>query len=130
MATKRTKTQTKKAQGGNDATRSAWLAGLGAVSIAQKRGGALIGGLISEGTDFQARAQKLVRETSVDALAHAKVAIAPVRAGLKNNAKKFGAAVQRGVAVVLTQLGIPSKADVEELTRRVTALSRQLRAAK
>jgi len=35
--------------------------------------------------------------------------------------------VQQGVATVLAKLGIPSKTDIEELTQRVAALSRQLK---
>jgi poly(hydroxyalkanoate) granule-associated protein len=130
VATRRTRKQTKNVRGDTGAARSAWLAGLGAVSIAHRHGGRLIGGLITEGKDFQARALRLTREMSVDTLAHAKVAIAPIRASLKSRANRLGAAAQRGVAVVLVQLGIPSRAEVGELTRRIAGLSRQLKAAK
>jgi len=128
MATKRSKVRTKKTR--TASARSMRAIGRDALASARQRGSALAGNLIAEGRNFRARVQKLARESSVDALAHAKVAIAPARAGLRNGARKFGAAVQRGVAIVLARLGVPSKADVEELSRRVAALSRQLKAAK
>jgi poly(hydroxyalkanoate) granule-associated protein len=129
MAIKRTK-QSPAIQTPTDKARALWLAGLGAVSIAQKRGGELLSGLIAEGHDFQTRTQKLAQEVGADAAVHVKGALAPFRAGLKRNIKKFGAAVQGGVAGALARLGIPSKADIDELTQRVTALSKQLKTAK
>ena len=42
--------------------------------------------------------------------------------------KKAAAAAQAGVAGVLARLGIPSKADIDELSQRVGRLSRQLKA--
>jgi hypothetical protein len=38
--------------------------------------------------------------------------------------------MQGGVAGALARLGIPSKADIDELTQRVTALSKRLKTAK
>jgi poly(hydroxyalkanoate) granule-associated protein len=127
MATKRGKaastTQT-------DKTRNLWLAGLGAASIAQKRGSALLSDLIAEGQQIQTRAQKLAQEVGTDARTKVHDAVAPFRAGLKRNVKKFGATVQQGIAGVLARLGIPSKSDIEVLTQRVTALSKQLKTAR
>jgi poly(hydroxyalkanoate) granule-associated protein len=128
MAIKRTK-QSPSIQT-QDKTRALWLAGLGAVSIAQKRGGELISGLIAEGHDFQTRAQKLAEQVTAQASAQAKDALAPFRTGFQRNVKKLGEAVQNGVAGVLAKLGIPSKSDIEELTQRVAALSKQLKTAK
>ncbi|MGH8042033.1 MAG: phasin family protein [Rudaea sp.] len=107
-----------------------WLAGLGAVSIAQKRAGELLGGLIVEGRDFQMRARQFAREAGTDARVHVKGVIAPLNADVARNVEKIGAAMQAGVAVSLARLGIPSKADIEALGQRMSALSRQLKTAK
>lgn len=130
MATKRIKTKATPAQHRADTPRKLWLAGLGAVSVAQKRGDEAFATLINEGEHFQARADRLAREISADAKAQAKGAIAPVRAAIEQNAQKAGKIVQNVVAGALSRLGIPTKADIEELTRRVAALSRQLKTAK
>jgi poly(hydroxyalkanoate) granule-associated protein len=128
MAIKRTK-QTPSTQQ-KDTARTLWLAGLGAVSIAQKRGGALLSSLAAEGQELQARTQKAAHDVGMGASTKVREAIAPLRAGLKRNAKKFGAAVQHGIAGALARLGIPSKSDIEVLTQRVTALSKQLKTAR
>lgn len=127
MANKRNKNQTTSSAG---KAHNVWLAGLGAVSIAQKRGTKLLSGLAAEGRDFQSRAQRLAREVSADAQAQIKGAVAPLRMHARDNARKIGAAVQGAVAGVLAKLGIPSKADIEALSQRMSALSRQLKAAK
>ena len=129
MAIKKTK-QAPATQNPTDKARALWLAGLGAVSIAQKRGGALISGLITEGHDFQTRAQKLAEQVTAQTTEQVQDAVAPFRAGFKRNVQKLGAAVQNGIAGVLAKLGIPSKSDIEELTQRVAALSKQLKTAK
>ena len=113
-----------------DKARSLWLAGLGAVSIARKRGNEAFVSLIGEGKEFQTRADKLTREISADTKAQLKGALAPVRAAIEQNAQRVGTTVQNIAAATLSRLGIPTKADIEELTRRVTALSRQLKTAK
>ena len=129
MATKKTK-QALTVQHPTDKARALWLAGLGAVSIAQKRGGALLSGLIVEGHDFQTRTQKIAQQVGAQTSAQVKDAVAPFRAGFKRNVKKLGAAVQHGIAGALATLGIPSKSDIAELTQRVAALSKQLKTAK
>ena len=55
--------------------------------------------------------------------------LAPVKKQVDAKAAEVGAAVEQGVGRALSRLGVPSKADIEELTHRVSALSRQLRAA-
>jgi poly(hydroxyalkanoate) granule-associated protein len=110
--------------------RSVWLAGLGAVSVARKQGNELFASLIAEGSEFQVLAQKLVTEIRSDTRTQVKDLLVPLRARIRNSANKAAVTCQRGVAVVLAQLGIPSKAAVEELSQRVATLSRQLRAAK
>jgi len=127
MATKRTRKQAAAANNPAEQARAMWLAGLGAVSIAQKRGGQLFSTLTHEGQDFQSRAQKFAQALRADARKQVKGAITPVKANAKKAVLRFGAAVQQGIATVLAKLGIPSKADIEELTTRVTALSRQLK---
>ena len=135
MAMKKTKTkQSAKAaridSARVDPARALWLAGLGAASIARKQGGELLSDLVVEGKDVQVRTQKLAKEFKSDAKARIKDVITPIRASIKKSAAKVSAAVRQGIAVALAKLGIPSKADIEELTQRVAALSRQLKTAK
>ena len=109
---------------------SLWLAGVGAVSIARKRGSAMLGEFVAEGRRQQAGAVKLVREARTDLRAQVTGWIAPLRAELKQSAAKAGRSVEGGIAGALARLGIPSKSDIDGLAQRVAALSRQLKAAK
>jgi poly(hydroxyalkanoate) granule-associated protein len=129
MAIKKTK-QSPATQTAADKARALWLAGLGAVSVAQKRGGEAISGLIAEGHELQTRAQKLAQGVTSNATEQVKDALAPFQAGFKRNIRKVGVAVQSVIAGTLARLGIPTKADIEELTQRVAALSKQLKTAK
>jgi poly(hydroxyalkanoate) granule-associated protein len=127
MAIKKTK-KSPAVQTPADKAHAFWLATLGAMSVAQKRGGAFVSGLIAEGHDFQVRAQKFAQQVGTATTAKVQDAVAPFRAGFKRNAKKAGAVVQGGLAGALAKLGIPSKRDIDELTQRVAALSKQLKA--
>ena len=83
MATKRTRKQAVTAKNPTDQARAAWLAGLGAVSIAQKRGGELFSTLTSEGMDFKTRTQKLAQAFRADARKLVKGVLAPMMAYAK-----------------------------------------------
>jgi poly(hydroxyalkanoate) granule-associated protein len=107
---------------------SLWLAGVGAVSLARKRGAALLGDLVSEGHRLQVKATRLVVEAGSDVQSQVTGMFKPVRAGVARQVQQVGMAVQSGIAGVLAALGIPSKADIDELSHRVGALSRQLKA--
>jgi poly(hydroxyalkanoate) granule-associated protein len=108
---------------------SIWLAGVGAVSLARKQGMALLDNMVSEGNRLQAEATKFVRQTRSGARFRIKGLLAPVRTQLQAGAKQAADALESGLAGVRARLGIPSKADIDELSQRVGALSRQLKAA-
>jgi len=53
--------------------------------------------------------------------------LTPVKQRFDQQIEMAGKAVQAGVGSLLSRLGIPSKADIEDLAQRVGALSRQLK---
>ena len=108
---------------------SLWLAGVGAVSLARKQGRALLGDFVAEGRRLQGDALKLVRETRADARAQVTGWVTPVRVGVRRRIANAGKAVENGLAGARARLGIPNKSDIDELTQRVSALSRQLKSA-
>jgi poly(hydroxyalkanoate) granule-associated protein len=128
MATKRIKKQAPAQNAPAEQARALWLAGLGAVSIAQKRGGELFETLTHEGQDFQTRTEKFAKTLRADARKQVIGVIAPLKANTKQALAQAAAAARNALASALAKLGIPSKSDIEELTTRVTALSRQLKA--
>jgi len=109
---------------------SAWVAGVGAVSLARKRGEALLARLLIEGQQRRSRARKFVREARADARAQVMGMLAPVRGSLSSRMGRAGKLVRVGVDQALSQLGVPTKAEVDELAQRVAVLSRRLKSAK
>ena len=109
---------------------SAWLAGVGAVSLARKRGEALLGRLITEGQHRQSHARTFVREARADARAQVMGLLAPVRGRFNRRITKAGKVARVGLDHALSRLGVPTKAEVDELAQRVAALSRRLKSAK
>ncbi len=111
-------------------TGSVWLAGVGALSLLRKQGGALLGDLVREGHRLQLEASRFAREATADVQAQAQGVMTQVKARFNVGVKQAAAAVESGVVGVRVRLGVPSKADIDELSRRIGTLSRQLKAAK
>jgi poly(hydroxyalkanoate) granule-associated protein len=107
---------------------SLWLAGVGALSLARKNGAVLLGELAGEGRRLQVQAARLAVEAGSDVRAQVSGLLKPVKARAAKQLQAAGMALQSGIGGVLSALGIPSKADVDELSQRVGALSRQLKA--
>lgn len=113
-----------------DKAEKVWLAGLGAVSIAQKQAAALFESMVSEGKSFQQRSGKLAHKLSSDVKGVVESRMKPIRIRLDAMRSEAEARFETGVGRVMTYAGIPSKADVDALIARVDKLSRQLRTAR
>jgi len=104
-------------------------AGIGALPVARKRGKVALTELIARGRRLQAETARVIREIRADAGEVAGM-VAPVKARVKQHVENVAAEVVATLTRIRSRLDIPSKADVDELARRVAALSRQLKAAK
>lgn len=111
-------------------TRTLWLAGLGAVSLTGRKGEKLVAGLVDEGCMLGARARLLIAEIGADAQTQLLGWLAPVGERVQAEYTKAVSFAQHSIDRVLGQLGVPLKADIEELACRVVALSQQLRTMK
>ena len=129
MANKKVQRKVKSAQAPLNAG-SYWLAAVGALSLARKRSAAALGELVAEGQRLQAGAEKVVQEARADAMAQIAGIVTPVKARLKQQVERAGSSLESALAAIRSRLGIPSKADVDELAQRVGTLSRQLKAVK
>ena len=110
--------------------RRVWLAGLGAFSLTRKHGGQWFGRFAEEGQDLANRGLQLARETVQDTRAHAVGIFSPITARIEKRFDAYARSVEHGMGRVLHRLGIPTKREIEDLTRQVAALSRKLKAAK
>jgi poly(hydroxyalkanoate) granule-associated protein len=113
-----------------DAARDAWLAGLGAVAVVQKQGRAAFEALVVEGRQLQVRGERIARALGEQARSGLDAGLKPVRQRFDGLRREASARIEHGVGRALSWAGVPSKADVDGLIKRIDTLSRQLRAAR
>ena len=104
-----------------------WLAGLGAFALAQKQGSTAFDTLVSEGKRMQVRGAKVVRTLEGEMRVVVSARLAPFQRRFDDLRSKATARFERGVGRALSYAGVPSKADVDVLIKRIDTLSRQLR---
>jgi poly(hydroxyalkanoate) granule-associated protein len=98
-----------------DSARQAWLAGLGAVSVAQEEASDLFEHLVERGRKLEARGRK-----------EADKARGRVASSIEDLGNDLGQALDRGLAATLGRLGIPTRDDLKDLTRRVEELTKSV----
>jgi poly(hydroxyalkanoate) granule-associated protein len=112
---------------GTELARDMWLASLGAVSIAQQKGRAAFGSLVSEGRSVQSRSEKVAKTVAKDVNKGLKDMLVPMKKRVEQGFEQAGNTVENVVGGVLGKLGVPSRAEIQELTVRVTELNRQIK---
>lgn len=105
-----------------------WLASLGAVSITRKKTADVFGNLLQEGQNLQQRSLQMAEGTVNDVRKQVVGVVGKVQQTAAANLAQFEEAVGGQVSRVLSRLGIPSKGDIQELSRRVAELNKQVRA--
>lgn len=111
-----------------DTARDILLASLGAVSITRKEGARFVGTLIEQGQELGERTVKLAEGKVADVRKQVIGVFGKVQKTANVNLSQVEGVVGGQVTRVLSRLGIPSKADVQELSRRVSDLNRQVKA--
>jgi poly(hydroxyalkanoate) granule-associated protein len=114
-----------------EAMNQIWLAGLGALSKARKGTPQMIDELAAEGARVQADTRGAAEKALGGLLTGVKTAldsnISQVRDQTKDALEGLEAIFQTRVRRALTQLGVPSAEDIEELSRRVDRLNDSVR---
>lgn len=108
--------------------RKALLASLGAVSLSRKEGVRIVGNLLGQGQELRERTVKFAEGTVADVRSRVAGVIGQVQQRAAANFGKIEVAVGGQVTRVLGRLGVPSKSDVQALSRRVADLSKQVKA--
>lgn len=92
-----------------------WLAGLGALAMAEEEGGKLFKNLIKKGEDMEKRGKKRVEK--------AKGTVSGVKTVAESYWETFENAVDDKVTAVIHRLGVPTKDEIEALARKVEELT-------
>jgi len=123
----------KKASPLKDQAYKVWLAGLGALSVAEAEGSKLFNQLVEKGADLEKRGKpvvdKMVKQATDKAAGVRKKAES--RAGkvgdeAKETWSKVESAVDEKVTAALHRMGIPTRKEIEELSKRVETLTAKL----
>ncbi len=102
-----------------------WLAGLGAVAAAEGEGSKLFRRLVERGEEFEARGKEQVDKVMG--------MVKEARGKAESTFEKLGDTFDEKVSDALKRLGVPTRDEIRQLTKRVEELSGkidQLRAAK
>jgi len=113
--------------------RKVWLAGLGALAVAEQEGGKLFGQLVDKGADLEKRGKpvvdKLVKKATdraKDVRKKAGSRVEKVGDDAKAGWSKVETAVDEKVTAALHRMGIPTRKEIEALTKRVETLTAKL----
>jgi poly(hydroxyalkanoate) granule-associated protein len=98
-----------------DSAQQIWLAGLGAFAKAQQEGNKVFEALVKEGESIQAKTRKVAEEKVTEMAARAT-----------GTWDKLEQVFENRVAKALNGLGVPTKADIEALGRRVAQLKAEV----
>ncbi|HEX9732271.1 MAG TPA: phasin family protein [Thermoanaerobaculia bacterium] len=103
-----------------------WLAGLGAVAMAEQEGSKFLKNLVEKGEEYEAKG----KERFSDVKEKVEEARGKARERAESTWEKVGDRFDETVAAALRRLGVPGREEIATLTRRVeelTAVVEQLR---
>jgi poly(hydroxyalkanoate) granule-associated protein len=117
------------AQQVKDSAQQIWLAGLGAFGKTQAEGQKVFQALVQEGMSLQKRTRTMVGGDKVAEMGKMAGKVAGQASGKANAAwDKLEQVFEDRVARALGSLGVPTKADMDELAKRVDALNASVKA--
>lgn len=105
-----------------------WLAGVGAVSMAKKNVEDVLSNLDSERSKLLKQASTLVAGKTETVREQVGSVLEQVKGTVSANLNWVEEKVGERVGAVMSRLGVPSKADIVDLSKRVNELSKQVKA--
>lgn len=106
-----------------ESAQQVWLAGIGALGRAQSEGSRLFDSLVSEGAELQQDARRITGRQADNARSNVDYARGRASDGWDRLERAFEGRVQR----TLSRMGVPLREDLAELSRRLDALTAELR---
>jgi poly(hydroxyalkanoate) granule-associated protein len=98
-----------------DSAQQIWLAGLGAFAKAQQEGNKVFDALVREGEAIQQKTRKVAEDK-----------VSEMAAKATGTWDKLEQVFEDRVSKALNSLGVPTKKDIEALTKRVAALTAEV----
>lgn len=101
-----------------DSARRVWLAGLGALAAAEEEGSKLFRNLVEKGEQLERRGQGEVDRV--------RGSVEGARGRAEGALGDLERRIEARIETVVQRLGVPSRAEVAELTRKVEELTRSV----
>lgn len=105
-----------------DSAHKIWLAGLGAVAVAEEEGSKFFKTLVKKGEKFEDKRKAQVDEM-VDKV---KDGVEDVREGVESRWQRLGDSFDSQVGRAIERLGVPSREEIHKLTQRVEDLTQKI----
>jgi len=99
-----------------------WLAGLGAVAMAEEEGSKFFKNLVKKGEGFERRSKKQLEKVQ----GSVEGQFEDVRERAETTFSKLGRSFDDKVAGALQRLGVPSRMEIQKLTKRVETLTQKV----
>ena len=103
-----------------------WLAGLGALSVAEDEGSKLFKRLVKEGEGFEKKSKDRFQKIQDEV----ETKVEDVRDAAESTWDRLGSNFDERVASTLKRLGVPSRLEIQRLTKRVEELTKKVDALK
>ena len=113
-----------------DSAQQIWLAGLGALSRTQQEGGKFFDALVEEGVRIQEKTHAYTQEQMKQAHEQATPWVEAARKRTNAAMGKLEQAFDERIARAMKRMNMPSQSDIKDLSARVDALTREVRAGR
>ncbi|MGH8146087.1 MAG: phasin family protein [Rhodanobacteraceae bacterium] len=113
-----------------DSAQQIWLAGLGALSRTQQEGGKFFDMLVAEGVRIQEKTHAYTQEQAQQAADQAEPWLEGARKRTSAAMGKLEQAFDARIARTMQRMHIPTHQDIQELSTRIDALTREVHAAR
>lgn len=113
-----------------DSATQIWLAGLGAFAKAQEEGNKIFENLVKQGADIENQTRKVTTAQVHEVKDVVEGSVKQARERASEGLGKLEKVFEERVAKALHALGVPTAADVQELTRRVEELQKTVAGTK
>ena len=110
-----------------ESAQNIWLAGLGAFGKAQVEGGKLFQGLVKEGSALEQKTRKIAGAAANEVRGAVANSVTQVRERTQETWDRLEQMFDARLTAALSKLGVPSRKDIEELTKRIDDLSKDMR---
>ena len=110
-----------------ESAQNIWLAGLGAFGKAQVEGGKLYQGLVKEGSALEQKTRKIAGAAADEVRGAVANSVTQVRERTQDTWSRLEQMFDARLTAALSKLGVPSRKDIEELTKRLDDISKDVR---